>query len=336
MNESYQLIYESRFETAIEQSKPDNFQLNSGNITYPFQSFVISRSTGGLVLSTYGDATYWDLTPYRTAASQDTKLFWNNIPYQTVGEAKWLTFILIYLVSTGRSGALTVGTLYNYHKVIKKLCHYANEKSITVTEVLASEQNVAKFIDSKVNSGSILTYFTAFLGHLLELGEEQTGLPTLGLKAITDIRSLRESIQESKQHPVIPPRIFSGFLTELWSLIFSFKKIQTSLISLVEKSVKNKKYGRRQDPRNKDISSIELNFEEAVESHGLTSEFNKLGITKVTNLHGYILAIQEAGRYLLHAYSGMRYSELLSLMFNFLPGKNLKASKFFGTLLPTF
>ena len=244
------------------------------------------------------------------------KLFWNNIPYQTVGEAKWLTFILIYIVSAGRSGALTVGTLYNYHKVIKKLCHYANEKSITVTEVLASEQNVAKFINSKVNSGSILTYFTAFLGHLLELGEVRTGIPTLGLKAITDIRALRESIQESKQHPVIPPRIFSGFLSELWSLMFSFKKIQVSLISLVEKCVENKRYGRRQVLKNIDIYGIELNFAEAVEFHGLTSEFNKLGITRVTNIHGYILAVQDAGRHLLHAYSGMRYSEVLSLMFN--------------------
>ena len=132
---------------------------------------------------------------------------------------------MIYLVSTGRAGALTVGTLYNYHKVIKKLSHYASEESLTITEVLASEQNVAKFIKSKINTGSLLTYFIAFLGHLLELGEKQTGIPTLGLKVITDIRALRETIPEHKQHPVIPPRIFSCFLSELWSLIFSFKNM---------------------------------------------------------------------------------------------------------------
>ena len=189
MNESYQLLYESRFETAVDQTKPDSFQLNSKNITCPSQTFVISRNTDGVVLSTYGDATYWDLTPYRTAASQDTKLYWNNLPYQTVDEAKWLTFIMIYLVSTGRAGALTVGTLYNYHKVIKKLCHYASEESLTVTEVLASKQNVTKFIKSKINTGSLLTYFIALLGHLFELGEKQTGIPTLGLKVITDICS---------------------------------------------------------------------------------------------------------------------------------------------------
>ncbi|UUO24463.1 hypothetical protein FGD67_15440 [Colwellia sp. M166] len=231
------------------------------------------------------------------------------------------------MFQTGRSGALTVGTIYNYHKVIKKLCHYANEKSISITEVLASEQNVTKFINSKVNSSSILIYFTAFLGHLLELGETQTGVPTLGLKAITDIRALRESIQDSKQHPVIPPRIFSGFLSELWSLIFSFKKIQVSLISLVEKCVENKRYGRRQVLKNIDIYGIELNFAEAVEFHGLTSELDSLGITRVTNLHGYILAIQDAGRYLLHTYSGMRYSELLSLMLNCLSIEKSKHGK---------
>ena len=316
MNESYQLLYESRFETAVDQTKPDSFQLNSKNITCPSQTFVISRNTDGVVLSTYGDATYWDLTPYRTAASQDTKLFWNNIPYQMVDEAKWLTFIMIYLVSTGRAGALTVGTLSNYHKVIKKLCHYASEESLTVTEVLASEQNVTKFIKSKINTGSLLTYFIALLGHLFELGEKQTGIPTLGLKVITDIRALRETIPEHKQHPVIPPRIFSGFLSELWSLIFSFKKIQAPLISLIEKCVENKIYGRRQKPKNIEKYGIELNFSEAVEFHGLTSEVDKLGIKSLTNIHGYILAIQDAGRYLLHAYSGMRYSELLSLMLN--------------------
>ncbi len=100
-----------------------------------------------------------------------------------------------------------LGLLYNYHKVIKKLCHYASEESLTVTEVLASKQNVTKFIKSKINTGSLLTYFIALLGHLFELGEKQTKFPTLGLKVITDIRALRETIPEHKQHPVIPPYI---------------------------------------------------------------------------------------------------------------------------------
>ncbi len=51
MNESYQLLYESRFETAVDQTKPDSFQLNSKNN-------LSSQTLGYLTRNTDGEKCY--------------------------------------------------------------------------------------------------------------------------------------------------------------------------------------------------------------------------------------------------------------------------------------
>ena len=88
--------------------------------------------------------------PYLTTQSRQGTLYWNSTEKQYVADAKWLVFILVYLVISGRASTLTVGSLINYHKVIKNPCVYALENSTSLTGILGTDNGVAKLVKAAV------------------------------------------------------------------------------------------------------------------------------------------------------------------------------------------
>jgi len=268
-------------------------------------------------VSRYGDPVYWDLSPYQTSPSQETRLYWDKIPPSTIADAKWLVFVLTYFVSSGGSGVLTVGTLGNYHKVIKKLCQYADDSNTTVPNILESEHHVAKFSRCLISKTSQLTYLTALLSHLLALDPVATGIRPVSGKTIRSVRKLRDDGNTPRQHPVVPPRIFQQLLSQLWPLLDSYRSMQDPLSGFMTQCLRNRQYARSYPVKGKCKQKYRLGsfvkFPEAAIEHGVHTFFQSHGIVSLQSLQRYIIAVQDAGRHLLHAYSGMRRDEVLNL-----------------------
>ena len=311
------VVYSSRLTDGACNTCPDDYRPQKSDYARPSNSLTISRDKQGSILSRYGDPIYWDLSPYQTSPSQETRLYWDKIPPSTVADAKWIVFVLTYLVSSGSTVVLTVGTLGNYYKVIKKVCKYAAESNVTVIDVLESEQHIAKVSRRLINYSSHMSYLTALLSHLLALDPIKTGLRPLGGRTIGEIRMLSANGQNSKQNPVIPPRILNQLLTQLWALINSHRTIQEPLASFVTQCIQDKQYGRsytkKENCSGKNGNATNVVFKEAAIEHDVHSYLQCLGITSLQSLQRYYIALQDAGRHLLHVYSGMRRDEMLSL-----------------------
>ena len=301
--EMQSLSYQTRLDVPVENLEPDTFSLNQTDAIRPSADFVISRKQDGSVLSLYGDSTFWDLEVYATTVSDTGKLYWDKIPGNTVDDAKWVTFILLYMVSSGHTGTLSVGTLANYQKVIKKLCVFSEKMGSPMLSVLQSVNLVSKFVHSEIAHTGDFSYFVSLLKHLLVVGSEHTGIRPLNVNAIEELRGIRATLAEPRQHSVIPPRILSSFLNELWALINGFVKVNEQLLPLLQQCSVDTKYGRGK----------KNSFLTVLAEHNLTDFFLPIGVHCIQALHSYLLAVQDAGRHLLHAYSGMRYNEVLSL-----------------------
>lgn len=303
------VTYESRLPPL--SSKPDIYKTKKGKSENPSSNFVVSRTPDGKVLSRYGDSVFWDLTPYQTTHQRSAKIYWDKLSIAHVEEAKWITFILVYMVSSGRATTLSVGSLINYHKVIKKLCLHADAKKKSIFQILGSDRLVCGFVKDRLDTLHNLHSFISLLRHLMILGEEKTKIKTLKSRTLSDLYQYQSEFDKAKQHPVIPPRIFSNYIDELWKVVNNFEQRKNRIVEFTKKCVLDPAYGRVFSKTEK--REFLTDFQFAAKQYRLHQFFCGIGVTSVQRLQGYLFGVQDACRQLLFAYSGMRSDEMRSL-----------------------
>lgn len=308
-------------------SGPDQLLINPNsklNGLIPSNNFVVSRTTEGAPLSFYGDDA-WDLAAYkRTPIGTGTINFcsWvgtkNRATEENILIFKWLIIIVTYMPGIDeRRSHITVGSIVSYASMLRAILKEIENEEIKLLGVLESEKLIAKYV-TKID-GKNLKLLSALLSRLMKLGEEKTGIKPVGKKLIASIRCLgREATSAYRQTAVIPSRIYSEIINSLISNIDYIVAHQDKLLSFLEKTLRDKCFGRYPTVQRKYFSrygrtEYSPEFKEAAAIYGLSDLFKAHSVTSLLGLCSFIKLTQNQVKLLIHALSGMRKSEAYSL-----------------------
>ncbi|MCX7121627.1 MAG: hypothetical protein NTZ67_07660 [Gammaproteobacteria bacterium] len=310
------LFYESSFNSEKKCAQPDHYVPDLKKVCRPNSDFVISRKADGSILSRYGDDT-WLLWPYRNTPRRISALNFLDFPSKIKDDIKWVLFILIYIADIGRVSTLSLGSLAHYMILLKNLGLFSHEKKTTPCEVLGSEFLLRKYVDYLISHGKTFTSFVALLTQLFSIGVKLTGIQVINENTIGDIRILYGyHFKARRQHAVIPTRIYSHLISQYWNTIDIFNDNQEKITRLIKSCIANPAYGRCYMVQRRfgyRIQNYLPSFEEAAKAHKLTELFFKYKVRGVNQLSRFLAQIQYTCKELIHAYSGMRDNEALSL-----------------------
>ena len=307
--------YLPRFSIGLENNssyQPDQFSIKT-HVIKPNKDFVISRDMSGAVLSYYGDLI-WDFSPYKTNnAPSQSKLYFSDLPKKSIPEVKWLLFIMLYMAESDRHIRLSVSTIIGYYKAIKHVCKYSLNENISISKLLESENKLKKYIH-RCKSTSQLKAICPIISNIAYLGFNKTGIKAIGGLTLEEINKKRIFLRDEKQHPVIPPRIFSYYITYLQNHVSEILKYKNELYTLLEIFHTHAKKKPHSDPYEhiKNYPS----YKTISKDLGLCSLFKKYNITQVRNISRLLARTQHACKTLIHIYSGMRSAEAFSLKIN--------------------
>jgi len=319
------LFYDSSLQHCDEDSKPQRYLPALLNGIRPKHDFVISKRPDGSVLSLYGDDK-WELWPYRTTPKQHSALNFLVLHTTAKDDIKWLLFILIYMTDTGNAGTVSPGSLIQYMTLLRKLNVFSVNNNATPCQVLGTEKLLRQFSLQAVNSGQIVKLLIQLLTQLFSIGFDRTGINVINESTVDEIRLLKNStVRSTKQHPVIPPRIFSYLLTQYWSIIDAVVPFMGQLDKFIRRCATDRGYARhrsfqyRMGLRKNNYAAF---FDEGVKEYKLGKLFKTFDVKSLMNLTRFLNRIQHTCKELIHAYSGMRDSEVLSLKIDCLHTEN--------------
>lgn len=178
----------------------------------PTPDFALCRDKKGNATAVYGKSV-WDFNPYRLSAKKLSRIFFDRVFDESgqeqqalIDEAKHLLYCLIYFAGGGRIGGLSAGTLLQYWAVLRLVMQFCYEqKKKPMVGVLSLQQlfTVPVYLAAFIGQISFGKKFLAGILHgLARVGEERLGYASLN-PANFDLKP-----PESKQHPVIPTRIY--------------------------------------------------------------------------------------------------------------------------------
>ncbi|MGM3215634.1 integrase [Pseudomonas sp. PhalM4] len=289
----------------------------------PADDFVICRNSKGEPTAVYGDDT-WDLNPQRLSAKRVTALnfsdiFKGNDPDQIalIAEAKFIVFCLIFYVDSGRLGRLSVGTIYNLFGVVRLMTNYCYAQKdrelvgvLTLEQLLTTPVYLADFFRVSNLKDARRRMARSLIVNLIEIGHER-----LGYRVYNDGQVVR---LESKQHPVIPTRIYLNMINQFsdsLDLIFPY-------IGRLEQFIKcfsdrayglaiESQYERARLAKVTIVDGFRPTMEEAIDFHGLQDFFvGEFECASRKNLPGVINKIQYLIKSTIHCYTGMRDQEV--------------------------
>ncbi|MCX9562490.1 hypothetical protein IG518_08215, partial [Vibrio cholerae] len=148
------------FECFVKYNKasfPDAFEIN-GRIQVPSDEFVVSRNKQGIPISRYGDDV-WDFRFYRLAGdSGSARINFEFAQKSYRNEAKWLAFLLIYCAESSVNYGISIATIMNYMKSVRRLIGYASSQSRSIATLLSEKKHLDEFI-STLETRTLLTGF---------------------------------------------------------------------------------------------------------------------------------------------------------------------------------
>ncbi len=165
-------VYYPNFVPLTENSHttPDPF-ISKPGIKYPEPNFIVSRTLNGEVLSRYSD-DLWDFRPYRLSGNTGNARFkFSVFSDSTKGDVKWLMFIFLFIVDSGKATGISISTCMTYFKAIRSLANYCEYKGILVSEALQKEELMIGFLGT-IKSKSILRGLSSTLSHLISISSD--------------------------------------------------------------------------------------------------------------------------------------------------------------------
>ena len=330
------VVYTSGLFNAKEystRSKPDEYRVNTQG--KPEDSFVLCRDENGKPTAIYGDDT-WDFNPYRLSASRVSVInFLSGVApsdidkYRSlISEIKYLIFCLLYFTSNGQKGRLTPSTLYNYYTIIRKAARYCLEMRkrplvgrISLKELLSNTTYLASFCMENSESVSFNKKMPALLAHLAYIGEDITGV------SIVPHSAIEFKNKDSKQHPVIPTRIYldlMGALEESIDHIYEYSEQLGSFIRGFENSYFGMSHLSQRKLGVGGRRNHQPDIKEAIALYGLDNLFvGRLKIPERRYVSAVLLKIQFIVKNIIHLYTGMRNEEVMRLPYDCLESKTI-------------
>jgi hypothetical protein len=290
----------------------------------PVANFVLCRDKDGNPTAVYSN-DIWDYNPYRLSGNT-MNLFRFDLLLEgefeverraLVDEAKYLLFCIQYFAEGGYAGTIAVSTLCGYYGVIRAGIIYCLSLSnnqfigiITLRELFSNKNYLNNFLKTK-NGVSFKKRTRAICKHLCYIGHEKIGFNAIADLAIT--------VEDSKQTPVVPQRLYLSFISHITNDLESLEgKLERLPDFLSEFS--DPFYGRSNDWQKNNKVGGEANWRpemaQAIADYGLEEVFTgDFSVSSAMTLSSALKAIQYRMRLVLHLYTGMRYQEVMRMPF---------------------
>ncbi|KLN58896.1 hypothetical protein WH96_20545 [Kiloniella spongiae] len=322
---------------------PDNFEGLAGSI--PPNNFVISRNKFGKIASVYSD-NEWNFKAYNIRGTPSTLYFnsWFKGPTEEahlliIQELKHIMFSYIWY----RHGKpYSVKNISRFTTTLNILALFAFQKRITVVNLLQSKELLAVCIQD-LPGGSVYP-LQSFLRALITIGSDILGFLPCSPEKISGFQSIITQYRASlKQHPPIPSRIYSLYITKLQNHLSLIEQHIDRYIELIQvhesnsyngltfnaQKVRARKEGKKflsssltvqiaKKHNHKYIySKNHLTLDQLITSKKLDQFFDQYPIRATPHgLASGLVNIQFICKTIIHLFSGMRHSEVRFLPFN--------------------
>ncbi len=296
----------------------DTYKLYTHKPIIPNDNFVISRNTDGSVSSRYKD-DIWDFSA--TATGDVDRINFNKFEHEMKKiEIKTLLFIILLYKSSSDGGQLNISTLHEYcNGVMYPLYLFSNTLNTTIKDILSNNKRIRSYISEYCTAVYKIKSFMGLLNLLNLQSNHETGINYKhDKKNMTKLLKLRQAQDNlMKQTEVIPTNILSIGLKQRWKHIEEVEEVLPSLIGFLNNYLQHEKFAclpkkLKRYPNSKTGCS----WEYAVEKYSLNKFFTKHNIQSRVSLKRIITEIQGTCKHLIHAYSGMRDSEVLRMKHN--------------------
>ena len=302
-------------------SEPDHASQAYG---IPSRDFILCRDEYGNATAVYAEPV-WDFNPYRLSARKITKIRFSTIfdedePDQQalIEEAKYLMYCLIYFAGGGRIGTLSASTLNGYWVVLRMAIQFSYEQKqkpmvgmLSLQQVFTVPVYLAAFISAKNFDPGTLS---GILNALARVGEERLGYAALNPATFDLTRP------KSKQHPVIPTRIYLSLinltgdtLDQLYVGVRYFESFIScfvdELYGITHSNQKSRGIGGK--------SNWRPDMPQALKDHGLETVFiGEFECSHKRNLQRVLVQIQYLVKTVIHLYTGMRDQEVMRMPYH--------------------
>ncbi|MFA6396895.1 MAG: hypothetical protein WCW84_13105 [Sulfurimonas sp.] len=302
---------------------PDRVFINENKMAVePHKDFVISRTKHGKILSKYGDPE-WDLSPYKSNSSQVSSIIFSGLKSQAHTEEVKKFLILLMIFGEGRGGSsLSVETLRHYYvSCFMPLSIYATSKGCSITDVLSSSTDIKKYISLHVTNLTKCANLSGFLKFLDGVNNEHSGIhykmDSFLIKLLG--RMSADFLKSFNQTEVVPASILNESLSQRWQQIAEIESNLPKLLPFFGEYLASNYFGAGKAFLNKKEYLGNENFivwEDAVEKFKIGPLLAKYNVKNRRVFQGFMKAIQGTCKHLIHAYTGMRNGEVLSLKSN--------------------
>lgn len=311
-------------------SSADSYQFRIGS--RPSADFALCRDKYGKPTAIYGQDK-WDYNPYRLSGKNMSKFRFDLLlegkfkveRRALVDEAKYLLFCIQYFAQAGHTGTIAVSTLYGYYQVMQaavEFCISLNSNQfigiISLNELFSKKSFIESFLTSRKGT-SFKKRTCAISKHLSYIGQDK-----VGFIAIAD---LDINVENSRQTPIIPTRIYLSLISHLTEDVEKFNGKLDRLPDFLNE-FSDRFYGRCHElQKGKGVggkAKWRPNMKQALSSYGLENVFtDEFEVNNVRELSSVLRAIQYIMRLVLYLYTGMRDQEVLRLPFNCIDERNI-------------
>lgn len=298
-------------------SFPDTYRTNPEE-TNPADNFVISRKSDGTPLSYYSD-DHWDFSTYRMSKG-NTKIYFNSHlkggdhqQKMIENQHRKLMFSLIYF---GRK-SLSVGTIVSRHYAVRALAIECEDIGKTLIDINEEDGPLNSLIQKQTSKNLSLRALANLFSDLHQIPTEVTGIPHISGKMIALLKRSTIAPAMAKQHAVIPQRLYLSLINSLEDCLDDFNSVSKNLYELVLNAVDDIAYARAEITQyhRHGIYGDDLrpNFSSALAIHNLKEWAQTRKINSLQEVAKYLSYIQIASKLTIHAFTGMRDSEVAYL-----------------------
>lgn len=316
-------VFEAKLSMPRDVVAPDVFYPDSGPT--PNDDFIVSRDLRGQPKSRFGHLV-WDFSAYNSTGKVG-KLYFNfwgagqptSTQLMLTVEMRRVIFCLIWR----RAGApLSIGTLKNYLMVLAALANYADGLQIGLGTVLEDEVRLQDFVTSRCG-GWMAETLTSLLPHLAQLGLVALGFGVVSDQFIEGLNEQNKAYREGlKQHPPMPSRIYSRFISGLQVELSKWRAVSKKLLDAARYCSSDPRAGRTLSGQDQAGRKHKLPFKEFLTLEEILDEETIAYVqaqgkpVEVQSLPFIIGQAQYIAKLTIQTFSGMRDDEVKTLPYD--------------------
>ncbi|POF88372.1 integrase [Pseudomonas putida] len=269
---------------------------------------VISRDIHGNILSVARDIE-WQTPMLRSYQNRKAHISYSKFKQSTeleiknLEQAQKIVAVWIYRPSSRTGSYPSIDTVRSLLTDLRRLCNHATKKGIMLSEFLEHPIHFESLI-GKVKSHVILRTIQMIINKVIS---EDIFTVSTSVSKILD-RAMRDSDDESEQHPVIPGRILFEKIHQYTALLHKYQANESGLAELNRRVGLNRFYGRFKR-KSGDPNKPNVKFEVAMEECGLSEIRDKYEMKQLSNVSNFISRCNYAAKMLIHVFTAMRERE---------------------------